>query len=670
MPTASGAPADFVPLAFEDEAVASESADLLPAAEPLPAPPLSPLAELLQRWVATFHRLLLSLEKGLTALVSNPGPTLALWGHLIERRLTKYRAAVQMFVGIFAATLLCVSPASSHFFRGHGTWLAITCALALEPNVGATSRKATLRAAGTVLGGTLALNSVLWTAAFNGGWEPGADSGKVFTMAVVVGITAAGVQHHRKRHPEIEYAFTVTLVTLTTCSLSNFTGASLDKTLSAVSWRIVTILTGGLLAFSVSNLVVPEYASSLVRASLAEALRDAAALLAGTVDAYLPPAGEHEEGCKPARRASFSFRRVSQDLGGRKGNPRLSTPRRSVYGGESPAEELPSEGSGKGEQRRSRDDGGDAEGKPATPRIDLNRKASGFNGLPGAGGVDAGLLSAHAELHALELRLAKSLEKLTKAQGLLHQASVENRVRFATPRLPVARFTTAAASCRSVFTGAVTALHSMESGLHLCALCALHAPAIRAARFELAAAYEAAAAVVEQTGSMEKAAFAADKLEDAVAALAADVASETAWRTLLSATGGDATTADALRQNVLALGAVCFALGDAARQLRDVLEALEPPAADEEEGNEGLRRLLRAIPGRLGAPGGSTAAEGGGAMGAALRAAAHALDGAMHWQLAREHGGKEGPSPPRMARAFSSSALDRLTTPAWARLSS
>jgi len=506
----------------------------------------------------------------------------------------------------------------------------------------------------------LALNAVLCTAVLNGGWESGADAGKVFIMAMVVGITAAGVQHHRKRHPEIEYAYTVGLVTLTTCSLSNFSGATLDKTLSAVSWRIVTILTGGLLAFSVSNLVVPEYASSLVRASLAEALRDAAALLAGTVDAYLPPAGEPDESCKPARRASFSFRRVSQDR-----SSRLSTPRLSSHSGEPPAEGLlGSEEDGKGERR---DGAGDGDAKPI-PHIDLNRKASGFSGQPGAGGVDAGLLSAHAELHALELRLAKSLEKLTKAQGLLHQASVENRVRFATPRLPVARFTAAAASCRSVFTGAVTALHSMESGLHLCALCALHAPAIRAARFELAAAYEAAAAVVEQTGSLEKASFAAARLEDAVAALAADVASETAWRTMLTATGGDAATADQLRQNVLALGAVCFALGDAARQLRYVLEALEPPGSDEEEGNDGLRRLLRAIPGRLGAPGGSTAAEGGGAMGAALRAAAHALDGAIHWQLAREHGGREGPKG--MARAFSSSALDRLTTPAWARLSS
>ena len=78
--------------------------------------------------------------------------------------------------------------------------------MALEANVGATSRKATLRALGTAAGGALAALVVALVAAFNSGWAPGAPAGKVAAMALLVSAAGAGVQFMRARDPARDYA--------------------------------------------------------------------------------------------------------------------------------------------------------------------------------------------------------------------------------------------------------------------------------------------------------------------------------------------------------------------------------------------------------------------------------------------------------------------------------
>ena len=78
--------------------------------------------------------------------------------------------------------------------------------MALETNVGATSRKATLRAVGTAAGGVLAVIVVSLTAAVNGGWAAGAPAGKVAAITLLVAATGAGVQFARSRDPAHDYA--------------------------------------------------------------------------------------------------------------------------------------------------------------------------------------------------------------------------------------------------------------------------------------------------------------------------------------------------------------------------------------------------------------------------------------------------------------------------------
>ncbi len=83
---------------------------------------------------------------------------------------------------------------------------AITVAIALETNVGATSRKASLRAVGTLAGGALAVTCVGLTAALNAGWAPGAPPGKVASMSFLLAFFGAGVQFFRARDPSHDYA--------------------------------------------------------------------------------------------------------------------------------------------------------------------------------------------------------------------------------------------------------------------------------------------------------------------------------------------------------------------------------------------------------------------------------------------------------------------------------
>jgi hypothetical protein len=82
----------------------------------------------------------------------------------------------------------------------------MTVTLALEANVGATSRKATLRAVGTAAGGLLAAVCVSATAALNVGWAPGAPPGKVAAITAMVSLCGGVVQLLRARDPAHDYA--------------------------------------------------------------------------------------------------------------------------------------------------------------------------------------------------------------------------------------------------------------------------------------------------------------------------------------------------------------------------------------------------------------------------------------------------------------------------------
>ena len=454
----------------------------------------------------------------------------------------------------------------------------ITVTMALETNVGATSRKATLRALGTAAGGVLAVIAVSLTAAVNSGWAPGAPPGKVAAMTLLVSTFGAGVQYVRSKDPSRDYAYLVCLVTLVIAALSEFTVGTWRSALISVLWRLANIAVGGAVAFGVSNVVAPEYATHSLRLMLAAILADAAELLGGTVDAYVT--AEEEAGSdagSPRHRLSMSG---------------TTTPRHAGSDGGSP-------------QRRFSLHGA---------KLSLTRVAHGFSGVDGAGGGDEGLELEHAALHSIEARLSKALERLTT---LAAHAAEERRVRLG-DGISVRRFAAAGAAARSVFTGAVSLLHGMESGLHLCGLCAVHAPHIRAARAALSASFAVAARLATGDAAVDEAEEALRAFEAAVAALAADVTAEVSWRRLLAPDGTGAEHA-ALRHNVQALGAVCFALGDAARQLKRIVRELDPDAAakaatdstrhgDDSEHNGAM----------LSAPGGAAPASGGGSMGKAL----------------------------------------------------
>ncbi len=71
--------------------------------------------------------------------------------------------------------------------------------------MGATGRKATLRAVGTLVGGVLGAVCIGLVAAL-AGWAPGATPGKVAAMTFCVSGTGAAVQFARARDPSHDYA--------------------------------------------------------------------------------------------------------------------------------------------------------------------------------------------------------------------------------------------------------------------------------------------------------------------------------------------------------------------------------------------------------------------------------------------------------------------------------
>jgi hypothetical protein len=431
-----------------------------------------------------------------------------------------FRAPFQLGVALVVASLLALAPLSAAAFGHHGEWIAITVALALEANVGATVRKASLRSFGTAVGGGLGTVVVALTAALSGGWSKRNVVSRVAVMTVLISVFGAAVQLARVRSPPSrDYAFAVCLVTLALTSLSSSTSASLRQALLAVGSRMAAIACGGGVAFCVSVLCFPEYAAHEASDTLGWLLRDTSQLLGAAVEAH----------------------------------------------------------------------------------------------LVADGATCGGLFQAtHRDNHALEAKVTKSLEKL----GTLLSQSGEERLLLAAMRGSASTaagrgLERAGAACRTVFTGAVSLLHSAEAGLTLGGGAAhAHAVSLRAARSAMVDCFSRLAERAESPpGKAAAAAGAAaasslSAFEAGVEALAGAVAAERpsdaecgSW--------GDA------RRSVQALGSLCFALGDAARQAREVLGSLG--VAEEhfaEEKHEGLGR------------GGG----GGGAMGAALHSAAAALD--------------------------------------------
>ena len=449
----------------------------------------------------------------------------------------------------------------------------------MEANVGGTLRKTSLRTAGTVAGGALSLwrsrhharpsysrcagalgvLCVCLTSLFCGGWTSGSTNlvERVASMTTLLSCAGLLVQLARAHDAAVhDYAYSVCLITLALTSISSFTAASSLRTaLLSVGSRMAAIGCGGALAFTVSLVVLPEYAEHEAAVALASLLADASSLLHAAVE-------EHVE------------------------------------------------------------DGG------------------------GGGGGGGGFEAAHRELHALEARVTKTLERFGTLLGQAQEERVLRRFRpharahAGAPKL--AARARAAAAARSVFTGAVVLLHEVEAGRlrmpqpvpHLPPSCSAWlglSSSIRATNCSMLACFLSLADLVADSGGDGAAAARARaslaSLEADVAALAAGVS-----RLCLPA---DSEAATALLRSAQTLGTLCFTLGDAAIQAAAVLAALMPDSC----GQAGVA--------------GAVAASG--AMGAALRGAAVAMDALISAASASS-------SWPGRARSASSSLIGRLSS--------
>jgi Aluminium activated malate transporter len=466
-------------------------------------------------------------------------------GALSWLRVATIRAPLQMAIALGCACIVATAPKSSAAFNFKGEWITITVALALESTVGATKRKAALRALGTALGGVLGSGVVAFTIAV-----AQTTTAKVAIMSTLLGISAGIVQAVRAKDVSRDYAFIMMLTTLALTSVTGFRADTVASALQLIAWRMASIACGGLIAFGVSALVLPEFASDAARDTLASILSNASALLCAAIGEYTH---SDSHGCVT--------------------------------------------GAAKGD-----------------------------------------LYAKHADLHSLEAVTAKSLEKFTL---LLNQAREETELppllRSVSP-LPVDAFARAGAAARSVFTGAVALLHSMESGLTQCALCHSHRACIREAQTALATCYADVARLARRAAQPEEVHASLSALEAAVERLAKDVSREANWASAVHGHKDDSpNTVDAslLRHNVHALGAVCFSMGDAARQAAAIVHAIEPEAAHQLGVAPSESGKVLAVPSQrsfmmLHAPGGGILAAGGSHMTAALRGAAHALDVALH----------------------------------------
>ena len=194
-----------------------------------------------------------------------------------------YRAAVQLAVALFCSSLYATSGSVDQLFRGKGLWAAITVTIALETNVGATWRKSSLRALGTLTGGALGALSVALTGLICGGWQPGAPPGKVVVMALSLALLGACVQYRRALDSRRDYAYGTCTMTMVLTALSSFDDPDSDSVLLSVALRLTTIILGGLMALATSLVILPEYASHAAQVTLAKALREAKVLLTAVI---------------------------------------------------------------------------------------------------------------------------------------------------------------------------------------------------------------------------------------------------------------------------------------------------------------------------------------------------------------------------------------------------
>lgn len=199
------------------------------------------------------------------------------------RRLTvsNCRAPVQMALALACACVLATAPKSSAAFQNKGEWITITVAMALEGTVGATKRKAALRALGTALGGILGSGVV----AFTIGVAP-TTTAKVGIISTLLGLSGMFVQAMRARDASRDYAYLMVLTTLALTIVTGFKADTVAAALQLIAWRMASIACGGLIAFGVSALILPEFASDAARNVLADILEDASALLCAAVGEY------------------------------------------------------------------------------------------------------------------------------------------------------------------------------------------------------------------------------------------------------------------------------------------------------------------------------------------------------------------------------------------------
>ena len=100
--------------------------------------------------------------------------------------------------------------------------------------MGATWRKASLRALGTLAGGALGAAVVGAVALLCGGWQGGAPASKVVAMSAVIAATGAVVQAARARDPTKDYAYGC--CTMVRASNERFFGKELTRLLRR-RWR-------------------------------------------------------------------------------------------------------------------------------------------------------------------------------------------------------------------------------------------------------------------------------------------------------------------------------------------------------------------------------------------------------------------------------------------------
>lgn len=126
------------------------------------------------------------------------------------------RLAAQMTVAVFAACLLATDPAASRALAGKGGWAVVTAIVCLEPNLGATARKAALRIGGTLAGGGVACLLLALTDGANGdSWQ--FSRLKSSLMSALLALSCGAGQLCRQRDTARDYAYVVAMARAPHC---------------------------------------------------------------------------------------------------------------------------------------------------------------------------------------------------------------------------------------------------------------------------------------------------------------------------------------------------------------------------------------------------------------------------------------------------------------------